>query len=101
MPTGNKGMINQLSNNMFVQGIQFSTTISHQLKFRTIKSLQYSRKKEAKKEDIINGLNKVIQLYHARGLTVETIQADNEFECGMEGGRDGGLEAYIVEYSRS
>ena len=69
---------------MFVQGIQFLTTISHELKFRTAEALQYAHKKGARKEDMLSGLNKVINLYKSRGLEVETINADNEFECLRE-----------------
>ena len=66
---------------MFVQGVQFLTTISHELKFRTVEALPITYKKGAKKDDILNGINKVIKLYHSRGLIVEQIHGDNEFEC--------------------
>ena len=69
---------------MFVQGVQFVTTISHQLKFRTVEALQYVHKKGVKKEDMPSGLNKVINLYKSRGLEVDTIHCDNDFECLRE-----------------
>ena len=33
---------------------------------------------------MLNGLNKVINFYEARGLQVESVHADNEFECLRE-----------------
>ena len=66
---------------MFVQGVQFLTTISHKFKFRTPEALPYAHKQGVKKEDILKGVIKVIKLYQARGLTVEQIHCDNEFEC--------------------
>ena len=69
---------------MFVQGVQFLTTISHKLKFRTAEALPYVNKRGVKKEDILNGIKKVIKLYKARGLTVEQVHGDNEFECIRE-----------------
>ena len=62
---------------MFVQGIQFLTTISHELKFRTAESLQYAHKKGARKEDMLNGQSKGIDLYETQGLEVEAIHDDN------------------------
>ena len=58
---------------MFVQGVQFLTTTSHELKFRTVEALPITYKKGAKKDDILNGINKVIKLYQSRGLIVEQI----------------------------
>ena len=58
---------------MFIQGVQFLTTISHELKFRTVKALPITYKKGAKKDDILNGINKVIKLYQSRGIIVEQI----------------------------
>ena len=69
---------------MFVQGIQFLTTISNKFNYRTVEALPYSYKKGAKKDDILSGINKVIKLYEARGLTVEQVNGDNEFECIRE-----------------
>ena len=69
---------------MFVQGVQFLTTISHELKFSTVEALPITYKKGAKKDDILNGINKVIKLYQSRGLIVEQIHGDNEFECIRE-----------------
>ena len=69
---------------MFVQGVQFLTTILHELKFCTAEALPYAHKKGAKKEDILRGLQKVVNLYHSRGLTVEQVHGNNEFECVSE-----------------
>ena len=69
---------------MFVQGVQFIITISHHLKFRIVEALQYVHKKGTKKQDMLNGLNKVINLYKSRGLEVKIIHGDNEFECLRE-----------------
>ena len=63
---------------MFVQGVQFLTTISHELKFRTAEALPYVNKRGAKKHDILQGIQKVIKLYQARGLKIEQIHGDNE-----------------------
>ena len=45
---------------MFVQGVQFLTTISTKFNYRTVEALPYVNKKGAKKEDILAGINKVI-----------------------------------------
>ena len=79
----NHNKVHIMVDHMFVQGIQFLTTISHELKFRTAEA-QYAHKKGARKEDMLSGLNKVINLYQSRGLEVETIHADNEFKCVRE-----------------
>ena len=69
---------------MFIQGIQFLTTISHEFKFRTAEPLPYTYKKGAKKVDIWRGIQKVIKLYESRGLVVDQVHGDNEFECIRE-----------------
>ena len=69
---------------MFVQGIQFLTTISSNFNFKTVEALPYKSKKGAKKDDILNGVKRVINLYQSRGLLVQQINSDNEFECIME-----------------
>ena len=80
----NHNKVHIMVDHMFVQGVQFLTTVSHKLKFRTAEALQHVYKKGAKKEDMLRGINKVINLYQARGLEVETIHADNEYECLRE-----------------
>ena len=65
---------------MFVQGVQFLTTISTKLNYRTVEVLLYVNKKGAKREDILAGINKVINLYQPHGITVQQINCDNEFE---------------------
>ena len=37
--------------------------------------------RKANTNDMKNGLKKVINLYHARGIHVNQINTDNEFEC--------------------
>ena len=69
---------------MFLQGVQFLTTISTNFNYRTVKSLPYVNKRRAKKEDILAGINKVVILYQSRGLLVQQINGDNEFECIRE-----------------
>ena len=69
---------------MFVQGVQFLTTISTKFNYRTVEALPFAHKKGAEKEDIISGINKVITLYQPCGLTVQQINGDNEFECIRE-----------------
>ena len=69
---------------MFVQGVQFLTTISTKFNYRTVEALPYVNKKGAKKDDTLAGINKVINLYQSRGLIVEQINGDNEFECIRE-----------------
>ena len=48
---------------IFIQGIQFLTTISHEFEFRTAEALPYTFKKGAEKEDILRGIQKVIKLH--------------------------------------
>ena len=69
---------------MFVQGVQFLTTISTKFNYRTVEALPYVNKKGAKKEDILAGINKVVNLYQSHGLIVQQINGDNEFECIRE-----------------
>ena len=69
---------------IFVQGVQFLTTISHELKFRTAEALPITYKKGTRKEDILTGVNKVIKLYESRVLIMEQIHGENEFECIRE-----------------
>ena len=69
---------------MFAQGVRFLTTISTKFNYRTVEALPHVNKKGAKKEDILAGINKVINLYQSRGLIVEQVNGDNEFECIRE-----------------
>ena len=73
---------------MFIQGIQFLTTISHEFKFRTAEALPYTFKKGAKKEDIWRGIQKVIKLYQSRGLVVAKVHGDNKFEWHRDRNKD-------------
>ena len=59
--------VHLMVDDIFIQGIQFLTTISHELKCRTAKALPYTFKKGAKREDILRGIQKVIKLYQCRG----------------------------------
>ena len=76
--------INLMVDYMIVQGVQFLTTISAKLNYRTVEALPYVNKKGVKKEDILQGVKKVINLYQSRGLIVQQISGDNEFECIRE-----------------
>ena len=69
---------------MFIQGIQFLTTVSHELKFQTAEVLPYTSKKGENTEGILNCIQKVIKLYQPMGLKVEKVHGDNEFECIRE-----------------
>ena len=62
----------------FIQCVAFLHTISRGFEFRTIEMIQ-SRKVNT--NDMKNGLKRVIHLYHARGIHVNQINTDNEFEC--------------------
>ena len=67
---------------MYVQGVPILTTISSYYNFRTVDPLLNKRK--AKKDDMIEGLNQVIQIYQSRGFNVIQIAVDNVFECIKE-----------------
>ena len=41
-------------------------------------------KRGAKREKILSGIRKVVNLYESQGLTVQQINGDNEFECIRE-----------------
>ena len=75
------GKVHIMVDYMFVQGIQFLTTISDKYNFRILEALLYISEKGVKKENILKGIQKVINLYQSRGLVIEQISRDNEFEC--------------------
>ena len=63
---------------LFIQSVAFLHTISRGFEFLTVEMI-HSRK--ANTNDMKNGLKRVITLYHARGVHVNQINTDNEFEC--------------------
>ena len=63
---------------MYVHGMPFLTTISSDFKFQTVEPLM--NKQKANQDDMVQGINRVIDLYHGRGLKVVQIATDNEFE---------------------
>ena len=60
----------------YVQGNIFLTTISRNLRFRTV-ALLLTRSKSS----ILKELSLVIQLYRSRGFSIPDIHCDNEFAC--------------------
>ena len=68
----------------FVQGITFLHSISRGYDFRTIENIKDFGKK-SNKSKILTGVKKCVNIYHARGLTVTQLNADNEFGCIEEG----------------
>ena len=60
----------------YVNGIAFLHSISHGYKFRTVESTRNRSKKT-----MLDGLNKIRQLYLSRGVTISEIRADGEFKC--------------------
>jgi hypothetical protein len=72
---------------MYVQGKPYLLTLSRNIIFQTMQSFNRISKINKNKKitycrgrkDIIQGLNKVLQLYKDRDVTVETIHGDGEF----------------------
>jgi hypothetical protein len=60
----------------YVNGIAFLHSISHNYKFRTVESTRSRSKKT-----MLDGINKIRQLYMSRGVKVVEIRADGEFQC--------------------
>ena len=60
----------------FVQGIGFLHTISRGIGFRTVAHIA-----DRSHKTILKELSTVISVYEARGLVIQDIHADNEFEC--------------------
>ena len=64
---------------LYVQGITMLHSISgSSYKFR---KLQPIFKAKANKDNILKGIRNIINTYQSRGITVEQIEADNEFAC--------------------
>ena len=64
----------------FVQGIAFLHSISNGYGFRMVEHLNdYKRKYNEK--IMISRVKRCINIYHARGLTVERLNKDNKFAC--------------------
>ena len=71
--------VNLSTDHLFIQYIPFIHTISRGYEFRTI---DYSNKKKATKEEIEDGIKnkKVINVYRSSGIHVHIINTYNEFE---------------------
>ena len=65
------------TDHLFIQYILFLYTISRGYEFRTI---DHSNRKKATKEDMEDGIKKVINVYRSRGIHVHTINTCNKFE---------------------
>ena len=59
-----------------VNGLPLLHTISRSYKFRTIEEVD-----NRAQSTMINGIRRVVELYQCRGLTINSIHADNEFTC--------------------
>ena len=64
---------------MYVQGVPFLTTISKEYNFRTVEPLMHKHK--ANKNDMVTAIQRIIKMYHVRGLTITQITSDNDFNC--------------------
>ena len=60
----------------YVNGIPLLHTISRSFKFRTVEETT-----NRNQSTMVRGIKRAVQLYRARGLIVNNIHADNEFEC--------------------
>jgi hypothetical protein len=64
---------------LYIQGIPMLHTISQKYKFRTIEA--HPNIKKPNYTNIKTGIQKVINMYHARNLLVTQANVDNEFTC--------------------
>jgi len=64
---------------LYINGIAMLHSISGwSYQFRTLQPLF---KNKANKTDILEGINSIIKIYKARGITIKQINGDNEFHC--------------------
>ena len=63
---------------MIIQHISFLYSISNNINLRTAESING---KNPYKKDILNAINRVLNIYHTRGFQVKQINGDNEFMC--------------------
>ena len=63
---------------MIIQHTPFMDSISNNMKFRTVESINGRKPYE---KDILGAINRVINGYKARGFKVKEINGDNEFIC--------------------
>jgi len=66
---------------MIVQNIAMLFTIDNSFQYPFLKSVH---KKKANKNDILKGINQIINVYKARNIEIKQIHVDNEFECIRE-----------------
>ena len=62
---------------LYIQGIPFHHSISQSNKFRITEALR--AKKKPNNSDIIAKSKRAINIYHAREITIEQVNVDNEF----------------------
>jgi len=79
---------------MIVQNIAMLIAIDNSNQFRFLKSVH---KRKANKNDILKGINKLINIYKARNIQIKQINADNEFECVRENLRPSILNTVAAE----
>ena len=64
---------------VYIQGIPMLHTISgRSFHYRILEPV--TNKVEPNKEDILNGLRRVINIYRSRGINITQINGDNEFD---------------------
>ena len=64
---------------VYIQGIPMLHTISgRSFQFRKLESI--TKKVIPNKEDILNGLRRVINIYRSRGINITQMNVDNEFD---------------------
>ena len=68
-------------NYMIVQNIAMLFTIDNSFQYCFLKLVH---KKKANKNDILKGINQIINVYKARNIEIKQIHVDNEFECIRE-----------------
>ena len=64
---------------LYVNSIPFVTSVSRHIYFTTAEAIQ-----NAQAKTLINCVNRILSIYHKRGLRVTTMIADNQFDC-LEG----------------
>ena len=67
---------------VYVQGVPFHHSITTSYKFRTIEALR--GKKEPNHSNVTAQSKRVIHIYHVREVSIEQVNADNEFEILTE-----------------
>lgn len=63
---------------LYKQGIPFHQSITRSYKFRTIEALRVKKKPSG--EDVIAQSKRALNVYHARKITINQLNVDNEFK---------------------